>query len=73
MPTLTAITTQDARFPMSDGAGADAIHGDPEYSYAVTRLHTDTRLSGTGGAFTLGAGKIHNDLSQSRRVAAPSA
>jgi L-fuconate dehydratase len=56
---ITRITTRDARFRLESGAGSDAIHRDPEYSYAVTLLETDRGLTGTGLAFTLGAG---NDL-----------
>ncbi|MHC4996589.1 MAG: enolase C-terminal domain-like protein [Planctomycetota bacterium] len=56
MPTITGITAQDARFPLAEGAGVDAVHGNPVYSYAVTRLQTDTLHEGVGGAFTLGAG-----------------
>ena len=49
----------DARYPMGSGAGSDAIHRDPVYSYAVTQLHDDSGLKGSGFAFTLGEG---NDL-----------
>lgn len=53
------ITTRDARFAIGSGHGSDAIHKDPVYSYAVTELHDDSGLTGTGLAFTLGEG---NDL-----------
>lgn len=59
MATITTINTQDARFPTNDGAGVDAVHGNPIYSYAMTLLSTDTKHIGSGGAFTLGAG---NDI-----------
>lgn len=59
MPTITKVTTRDARFPLPPGTGGDAVHVDPVYSYATTRLHTDGDLSGTGLTFTLGTG---NDL-----------
>ncbi|GAB3650778.1 enolase C-terminal domain-like protein [Echinicola sediminis] len=49
----------DARFPLKDGAGSDAVHTTPVYAYAVCRLSTDVGLEGVGLAFTLGAG---NDL-----------
>lgn len=52
-------TTRDVRYPLGKGAGSDAIHRDPVYSYAVTYLHDDSGLTGTGFAFTLGEG---NDL-----------
>jgi L-fuconate dehydratase len=51
--------TRDVRYPLGHGAGSDAIHRDPVYSYAVTLLKDDSGLTGTGFAFTLGAG---NDL-----------
>ncbi|QNN40980.1 enolase C-terminal domain-like protein [Pedobacter roseus] len=52
------IHIQDKRFELATGAGSDAIHKDPQYSYAVTQL-TENGKTGTGLAFTLGAG---NDL-----------
>jgi L-fuconate dehydratase len=56
---ITRISTRDARYPIGSGHGSDAIHKDPVYSYAVTELHDDSGLTGTGLAFTLGEG---NDL-----------
>src|SRR5215472_12579257 len=56
---ISSISVRDARFSLSDGAGSDAIHKDPIYSYAVTRLVEENGLTGTGFAFTLGNG---NDL-----------
>jgi len=56
---ITQITTSDTRFPLGSGAGSDAIHRDPVYSYAVTLLRDDNGHTGTGLAFTLGEG---NDL-----------
>jgi L-fuconate dehydratase len=56
MPIITGVTTRDARFTLREGEGVDAIHRDPQYSYAVTRLHTDGALAGAGLAFTLGGG-----------------
>jgi L-fuconate dehydratase len=49
-------TIIDARYPLGNGAGSDAIHRDPVYSYAVTRLRDDSGVTGTGLAFTLGEG-----------------
>jgi L-fuconate dehydratase len=49
----------DRRFPLGPGAGSDAIHREPVYSYAVTELETVNGRRGDGFAFTLGAG---NDL-----------
>jgi L-fuconate dehydratase len=54
--TITNIKTRDARFPIGSGAGSDAIHRDPVYSYAVTLLGTGAAAWGNGLAFTLGAG-----------------
>lgn len=56
---IKKVTVNDARFPLAKGAGSDAIHRDPIYSYAVTNLIDDSGLTGTGFAFTLGEG---NDL-----------
>jgi L-fuconate dehydratase len=56
---IKEIRIKDARFPLEKGAGSDAIHRDPVYSYAVTQLQDDNGLTGTGLAFTLGEG---NDL-----------
>jgi len=53
---ITTIATRDARFPLGSGHGSDAIHQDPVYSYAVTLLTDDRRRTGSGLAFTLGAG-----------------
>lgn len=53
------ISTKDRRFPLQNGAGSDAVHRNPIYSYAVTELIDDSGLTGTGFAFTLGEG---NDL-----------
>src|SRR6187551_3824886 len=56
---ITKIKISDRRFKLDHGAGSDAIHRDPVYSYAVTELVDDSGLTGTGFAFTLGEG---NDL-----------
>lgn len=56
---IKTITVADARYPLGHGAGSDAIHRDPIYSYAVTYLHDDSGLTGAGLAFTLGEG---NDM-----------
>lgn len=59
MTTIATIRTADRRFPLPPGDGSDAVHTNPTYAYAVTELQTDVGLTGTGLAFTLGAG---NDL-----------
>ena len=56
MTRIQAITSLPARFPLPAGAGSDAVHSNPEYGYAVTRLETSGPLAGHGISFTLGAG-----------------
>jgi L-fuconate dehydratase len=53
---IQQITTQDARFSLPPGDGSDAIHANPQYSYAVTRIEATEGVVGTGLAFTLGRG-----------------
>lgn len=53
---IRQIRTRDARFQLKPGEGVDAVHSIPVYAYAVAQLQTDTPLSGTGLAFTIGAG-----------------
>jgi L-fuconate dehydratase len=56
---IEKIEIKDSRFKLNGSAGSDAIHKDPQYSYAVTRLTDRNGCSGTGLAFTVGEG---NDL-----------
>jgi len=56
---IQAFRINDRRFQLNSGAGSDAIHRDPIYSYAITELVDDSGITGTGFAFTLGNG---NDL-----------
>lgn len=53
---IKRVSTRDARFPLGQGHGSDAIHRDPIYSYAITELHDDRGRTGVGLAFTLGEG-----------------
>ena len=53
---ITQIETKDRRFDLATGAGSDAIHKNPQYSYAVTCLSNGNGLTGTGLAFTVGEG-----------------
>jgi len=53
---IRKISVHDRRFPLSGGAGSDAIHRNPCYSYTVTQLVDEKGSVGTGLAFTLGAG-----------------
>src|ERR1700677_5108880 len=57
--TIKAVEAHDLRFTLESGQGSDAVHTDPQYSFAVARLHTDKGLSGTGLVLTMGRG---NDL-----------
>ena len=55
--TLDRITVSDVRYPLPAGAGSDAVHTEPEYCLAVTRLIAAAgRICGTGFALTLGEG-----------------
>ncbi len=56
---ISGIQTRDLRFTLEEGAGADSVHSNPQYSYAVAQLRTNSALTGIGLAFTLGGG---NDL-----------
>ncbi len=56
---IQKITTCDRRFKMQPGEGADSVHKEPQYSFAVTELRAGGQLAGTGLTFTLGAG---NDI-----------
>ena len=56
---IQKVITEDRRYPLGSGAGSDAIHRDPVYSYALTKLVDDSGLVGSGFAFTVGEG---NDL-----------
>ncbi len=54
---IVHISTFDARYALPPGAGSDAVHTDPEYCLAVTRLGCEEgSLCGTGFALTLGEG-----------------
>jgi hypothetical protein len=48
---IESITTWDARFPLPDGAGMDALHTNSEYCFAVTLLRSQGGLYGTGIAW----------------------
>jgi len=54
---IDRISTFDARYSLPAGAGSDAVHTDPQYCLAVTRLvSAESGLCGTGFALTLGEG-----------------
>ncbi len=54
--TITKVQVLDRHFPLHGGAGSDAVHSGAEYAFAVTCLHTDRGLQGTGITLTLGRG-----------------
>ena len=57
MPTVTAVTVRDIRFPTSrQRDGSDAMNPDPDYSAAYAVLETDGPQEGHGLAFTIGRG-----------------
>ncbi|GGH08852.1 mandelate racemase [Silvibacterium dinghuense] len=53
---ITRVSAIDKRYSLPPGAGSDAVHSNPEYSLAVTRLETGGPLAGTGITLTLGRG-----------------
>ncbi|HVW77277.1 MAG TPA: enolase C-terminal domain-like protein [Alloacidobacterium sp.] len=56
---IQSVVAHDARFKLAPGAGSDAVHSSPEYSFAVTYIALDNGLRGTGLVLTMGEG---NDL-----------
>ena len=53
---IESVSSYDARYPLPAGAGSDAVHINSEYCLAVTLLHADRGMCGTGIALTLGNG-----------------
>jgi L-fuconate dehydratase len=53
---IVAVRAVDQRYELPPGAGSDALHVDPRYSYAVTLIELEDGEYGTGLAFTLGRG-----------------
>ena len=53
---IQSVRSVDVRYPLPPGAGSDAVHAEPVYCLAVTLLETETRLTGSGIALTLGDG-----------------
>jgi L-fuconate dehydratase len=53
---ITSLATRDVRFPLSQGAGSDAVHSGAEYAFATTLLGSDGDVFGTGIVLTLGMG-----------------
>jgi len=53
---IVSLESRDARFPLENGAGTDAVHSGSEYAFATTILATANGTFGTGIALTLGRG-----------------
>ena len=53
---IQSVQSYDARYPLPAGAGSDAVHSEPEYCLAVTRLKANHDLTGNGIVLTLGEG-----------------
>lgn len=53
---IDRIAAFDLRYPLPPGAGSDAVHTNPEYSFAVTYLGTTGTGAGSGITLTLGEG-----------------
>ncbi|MGN6436811.1 MAG: enolase C-terminal domain-like protein [Agriterribacter sp.] len=53
---IAKIEISDKRYALPDGSGSDAVHTNPVYSYAQTKLEDENGLSSSGLAFTVGAG-----------------
>src|SRR5437764_1353534 len=52
---IDSVHSFDARFPLPEGAGTDAVHSEAEYCLAMTFLKTKA-LIGSGLVLTLGEG-----------------
>src|SRR5271170_7531934 len=53
---IKTISAEDRRFKLEAGAGSDAVHSNPVYSFAVTRLTLGAGVTGTGIVLTMGRG-----------------
>ena len=53
---IRSVEAVDARFPLPEGAGSDAMHTSPVYAMALTYLRTEGKMTGVGLALTLGDG-----------------
>ena len=56
---IVRVEAEDRRFALHGGAGTDAVHQISEYAFAVTKLVTDTGITGSGLVLTLEDG---NDI-----------
>lgn len=53
---IQSIDAIDARFPLPEGAGSDAMHTSPVYAMSLTHLRTESGPMGVGLALVLGDG-----------------
>lgn len=53
---IRSIAAIDARFPLPEGTGSDAMHTSPVYAMALTHLSTEAGPTGVGLALTLNDG-----------------
>ncbi len=53
---IQSVSVRDARFELAAGEGSDAVHSDPQYSFAVTLLTLESGMRGTGIVLTMGPG-----------------
>jgi L-fuconate dehydratase len=53
---IRSIEAVDARFPLPEGAGSDAMHTSPVYAMSLTHLKTEGGPTGVGLALALGDG-----------------
>lgn len=65
MPVILKISIADIRYTLPSGAGSDAVHVNPQYCLATTRLECESSLTGTGFVLTLGKG---NDPAESQII-----
>jgi L-fuconate dehydratase len=53
---IEGLSARDARFRLATGEGTDSIHNTEEWAYAIALLRSSEGHTGSGLAFTLGAG-----------------
>lgn len=53
---ICRIDARDYRFDLTNGAGTDAMHSNPQYGYATAEIQLENGQRGIGFSFTLGDG-----------------
>jgi len=53
---IDRLTSHDVRFTLQPGEGSDAVHSNPQYSFATTYLKASRGFTGTGLTLTMGTG-----------------